>query len=73
MSSNVKYVCECKSVKAFEIRDAVRKQGAQTLVDIQNITKASTGCGRCKPQVVDIMSKELKKRNISNQQLRLDI
>lgn len=69
---SVKYVCECKSVKAYEIRRAVRLSGAETLVDIQNLTKASTGCGKCKTHVISILNKELEKKHTEDKQLKFD-
>lgn len=68
-----KYVCECKSVKAFEIRNAVRKSGAETLTDVQNLTKASTGCGRCKGMVISILEVELKRLDAIGRQLKLGL
>ncbi len=67
-----KYVCDCKSVKAFEIRKAVRESGAETIIDIQNLTKASTGCGRCKGEVTRIMENELEKKRAVGSQLKFD-
>jgi nitrite reductase (NADH) large subunit len=68
-----KYACDCKSVKGSDVRRSIRESGAETLVDIQNLTKASTGCGRCKPQVVAILESELKRINLAGRQLKLDL
>lgn len=67
-----KYVCECKSVKPFEIMKAVRMAGAETIIDIQNLTKASTGCGRCRSAVESILSDELEKCMKKGNQLKFD-
>jgi nitrite reductase (NADH) large subunit len=66
-----KVVCECKLVPKTEIIDAIRKGGCQTIIDIQNVTGASTGCGRCKPVVIDILMKELQKQLEGSKQLKL--
>jgi len=68
-----KYVCECKSIKASEIRKSIRESGAETLVDVQNLTKASTGCGRCKAQIIKILEVELKRILLAGRQLKLDL
>jgi NAD(P)H-nitrite reductase large subunit len=67
------YICDCKAVKVHEIRSAIKTKGAQTLLDIQNITKASTGCGRCKQPVTDILNAELRKIEVNGKQLRLNL
>jgi NAD(P)H-nitrite reductase large subunit len=72
MNKGTLYICECKSVKAHEIRSAIKTKGAQTFLDIQNITKASTGCGRCKQPVTDIINAELCKIEAKGKQMRLD-
>lgn len=72
MTKAVVYICECKAVKANEIKSAIKTKGAQTFLDIQNITKASTGCGRCKQAVTDILNAELCKIEAKGKQLRLD-
>jgi NAD(P)H-nitrite reductase large subunit len=67
-----KYICHCKSVKKNEIIKAIRKNGAETLLDLQNLTKANTGCGRCKENVLSVLSKEITKRDSMGKQLRFD-
>lgn len=71
MSFSGKMICECKSVPKIEITEAIRKGGCQSIVDIQNTTGASTGCGRCKPAVIDILMKELQKQLDTSKQLKL--
>jgi len=58
-------------VTRSEIIKSMKEMGCQTILDIQNTTGASTGCGRCKSQVVEIMIKILSKMKESNRQLRL--
>jgi NAD(P)H-nitrite reductase large subunit len=67
------YICECKTVYLSEIVRAIRKHNAETLLDIQNITKATTGCGRCKNQVEYILGKELEQKRKGGYQLRLKL
>jgi NAD(P)H-nitrite reductase large subunit len=67
-----KYVCECKSVRLNEILRSIRKYNCSSLLDIQYQTKASTGCGRCKNQVQEILNSELEKKNKVGRQLKLD-
>jgi nitrite reductase (NADH) large subunit len=72
MSTISKYVCQCKSVTKAEVKSCITKSGARTLLDVQNLTKASTGCGRCKPYVMKIAEDELNKIKRKGIQLTLD-
>ncbi|MDD2277779.1 MAG: (2Fe-2S)-binding protein [Bacteroidales bacterium] len=72
-SKRANYVCECKAVFRNEIVNSIKKGHAQTLLDIQNLTKASTGCGRCKNQVEWIINTELEKKRKHGLQLRLNL
>lgn len=72
MTHKSKYICECKAVTANEIKRAVRNKGAESILDIQNLTKASTGCGRCKDLVIEIIQLEVKKIEAKGKQLRID-
>lgn len=72
MNSTPKFICHCKAVTKNEIKSAFRKSGAETLLDIQNLTKASTGCGKCKPEVLSIINSENKRRDELGKQLKLD-
>jgi nitrite reductase (NADH) large subunit len=72
MDNNSKFVCNCKAITRNEIINAIRKKGAESFLDIQNLTKASTGCGRCKIQVLSIIEIELRKQIGLGKQLRLD-
>lgn len=53
-------ICKCKAVKLSEIKKAIQKQNAKTVGDIQRITGASTGCGRCERRIEQILE-SLKK------------
>jgi NAD(P)H-nitrite reductase large subunit len=72
MSMTNKYICDCKAVTKTNLLNAIRKAGANNLLDIQNLTKASTGCGRCKSSVLQILEKETQTINLKNKQMRID-
>ncbi|MDY0253005.1 MAG: (2Fe-2S)-binding protein [Tenuifilaceae bacterium] len=72
MNRGSKYICHCKSVTPNEVKKAIREKGARTLVDLQNLTQASTGCGRCRQPVLQVLDKELAIINAKGTQLRLD-
>jgi NAD(P)H-nitrite reductase large subunit len=48
-------VCFCHSVTARQILFEIG-QGAKTLEEIQDRTRAATGCGGCKWDVLDLLS-----------------
>lgn len=54
-----KVICRCFNVTAGAIEDAV-KSGAKTFEAVQAKTSCSTGCGCCKPDVIEIISKLTK-------------
>ena len=66
-------VCNCYDVSRADLLKAIRKFNIESIVDVQFATKASTGCGRCKPVVMDILEKELQKRSGRDGQLRLPL
>lgn len=47
-------ICFCHSVTARQILFEIG-QGAETLEDIQDRTRAATGCGGCKWDVLDLL------------------
>jgi NAD(P)H-nitrite reductase large subunit len=51
-------VCFCNCVKRSELVAAIRA-GATTHGLIMERTKASTGCGGCEPEVLEILESEL--------------
>jgi NAD(P)H-nitrite reductase large subunit len=53
-------ICFCNSVSYAELVAAIRA-GNVTLARIQAATKASTGCGGCEYDVLEILEAELKK------------
>jgi NAD(P)H-nitrite reductase large subunit len=52
-------ICFCHSVSCRQLLEAIRA-GACTHHDIQVTTCASTGCGGCEPEVLEILEGELK-------------
>jgi nitrite reductase (NADH) large subunit len=53
-------VCFCHRVRLDEIVKAIRG-GSTTLEKVQADTAASTGCGGCEYDVIEILEKELAK------------
>ncbi len=56
-------VCFCHNVKYSDLRRAVN-EGADTLEKIQDQTCASTGCGGCETEVIEILAQ--LKRELNN-------
>lgn len=50
----VQNVCKCQNVSVNEVVAAV-KNGAQTVEQVMEETKAGTGCGRCKGIITNIL------------------
>ena len=63
-------ICICNLVYENEIR-SVLKKGAISTKDIQDFTRAGTTCGRCLPQIDDLVSNH-KKENSKKQQRKID-
>jgi NAD(P)H-nitrite reductase large subunit len=51
-------VCFCHCVSAATLVEAIRG-GCHTLIQIQEQTHASTGCGGCECEVVEILEEEI--------------
>jgi nitrite reductase (NADH) large subunit len=49
-------VCNCNGVCKGDIMRAVAQDGASTPREVMAMTRAGTGCGSCKPLVVDIVA-----------------
>jgi len=47
-------ICICNFVDEKEIVNLLKK-GANTTLDIQNLTRAGTSCGRCLPEIDDLV------------------
>lgn len=64
-------ICSCHLVKRTEIRKAIQKNGAKTVSDIQVLTRAGTGCGRCKPVILDILKENEINQILAERQTRI--
>ena len=67
-----KFVCNCKCVTKKEILGSIRKKGADSFLEVRTITLATTGCGRCKPEVERIVLDELTSHDVRRMQLKID-
>ncbi len=54
-----KRVCLCNLVTEKELVDAI-KAGCHTFEELRDTTRATTGCGTCTGQVMEILQRELK-------------
>jgi nitrite reductase (NADH) large subunit len=52
-------ICSCNNVTKDAICGAIRTQNLSTLAEVKKCTRATSGCGGCAPQVVDILQAEL--------------
>lgn len=53
-------ICSCESVEKGGICSAVLEQGCEDFKSVCKQTKATTGCGGCKPMVKDLLNETLK-------------
>ena len=53
-------VCSCEAVTKGAICCSVIDEGNETVKDVALATKATTGCGGCKPMVTDLVKESLK-------------
>jgi nitrite reductase (NADH) large subunit len=53
-------ICSCESITKGTICNAIKSGGCNNLKDVISSTKATTGCGGCKPMVVDLVNETLK-------------
>ncbi|NNC49868.1 MAG: nitrite reductase large subunit [Flaviramulus sp.] len=53
-------VCSCESISKGDICCSITENGSNNLGDVVAKTKATTGCGGCKPMVVDLVNGTLK-------------
>ena len=56
-----KLICLCNLVEEKEVRSLLKK-GACSTNDIQRYSKAGTSCGRCLPEIDELVSAELKEK-----------
>ncbi|MFW5831581.1 MAG: (2Fe-2S)-binding protein [Prolixibacteraceae bacterium] len=66
-----KLVCLCNLVDENEILSFL-KRGAKTTGDIQNLTRAGTSCGRCLPEI-DQLVDNYKRNKPRDRQKKLDL
>ena len=62
-------VCICNLINESEIK-ALLKRGASSTHDIQDLTRAGTSCGRCLPEIDEIVN-SYKKEKPKDQQQKL--
>ncbi|MEM1137232.1 MAG: nitrite reductase large subunit NirB [Bacteroidota bacterium] len=53
-------ICSCESISKGSIRSAISSGECSSLPEVIKQTKASTGCGGCKPMMVDLVNATLK-------------
>ncbi|WP_027137330.1 nitrite reductase large subunit NirB [Gaetbulibacter saemankumensis] len=53
-------ICSCESVSKGDICCSITDGVSNNLGDVVGATKATTGCGGCKPMVVDLVNETLK-------------
>lgn len=53
-------VCSCESVTKGDICNPIKEGTCNSYEDVVSCTKAATGCGGCKPMVVDLVNETLK-------------
>ncbi len=53
-------ICSCESITKGTICNAIKSGDCNNLKDVISSTKATTGCGGCKPMVVDLVNETLK-------------
>jgi len=56
VKEDINIICKCMNVTDHDIEDAVL-EGAREFVDVQGLTKCSTGCGSCKEEITDLIAK----------------
>lgn len=53
-------ICSCEAVTKGQVCCSVLEDGNETMKDVAKATKATTGCGGCKPMVADLIKESLK-------------
>ena len=53
-------ICSCEAVTKGQVCCSVTDDGNETVKSIAKATKATTGCGGCKPMVTDLVNETLK-------------
>lgn len=53
-------ICSCEAVTKGNVCCSVLEDGNETMKSVAKATKATTGCGGCKPMVADLIKESLK-------------
>ncbi|HPN29419.1 MAG TPA: iron-sulfur cluster assembly scaffold protein [bacterium] len=53
-------ICHCFKVSNFKIEKAIKDHNLKTVEDVINHTKAGGACGKCKPDILEIINKIYK-------------
>ena len=53
-------ICSCEAVTKGDVCCSVLEDGNETVKSVAKATKATTGCGGCKPMVADLVKESLK-------------
>ena len=53
-------VCSCENVSKGDICSTIKGGQCEDFKEVVSLTKATTGCGGCKPMVVDLVNESLK-------------
>jgi len=54
-------ICSCENISKGQICQAVEENGFEKVEDVMKCTRAGTGCGGCKPMLVDLVKGTMKK------------
>ncbi len=54
-------ICSCENISKGQICQAIEANNFEKVEDVMKCTKAGTGCGGCKPMVVDLLKGTMKK------------
>ena len=65
-------ICICNFVDEKEITRLL-KQGAKTTEDIQYLTRAGTSCGRCLPEIDELVANSNKEKPKDQQKLNFGL
>ncbi|MCW3012886.1 MAG: nasD [Solirubrobacterales bacterium] len=49
-------ICSCQAVTRGEIAHAIEDRGLTTVAQVSEHTRASTGCGGCRPDVAELLA-----------------
>lgn len=63
---NNRLVCLCNFVTESEIREILKK-GVNSTSEIQEVTRAGTTCGKCLPEIDQLVEDHLSKQNTNPQ------